>query len=171
MSSITASKQGPGKAPMLIAAGAALALIIGIVAWQIADRDDGTATTGTAPTAAEQPTGASRAASDAPATAEPAMVYIVATEAEAERLQLAFADADNVRHQLGLPPLDVSVMVAATQDEHDQVLRLVAEINADRDAEGLGTHRVRDLRDVRTNAAPLSDSGDYYPAADPWVGP
>jgi hypothetical protein len=171
VSSITAGKQGQGKAPLLIAAGAALALLIGVGTWQITDRDDDAATTGTVSTAVEQPVSTGTVASDVPAPAEPAAAYIVATEEEANRLRLAIADSDAIRDHMGLPAMDTAVLVAATPDEYDQVMRLVAEINADRDAEGWSTYRVHDLRNQGSTAASPPDSGDYDPAADPWVGP
>jgi len=146
VSSITASKQGKGKTPVLIVAGAALALLITVVAWQIANRDDEAATTGTISTTTELTTGTSAVASDASTTPEAPMVYIVATDEEATRLRLALGEADAIRYQMGLPAMDVTVMVAATHDEHDQVLRFVAEINADRDGESLPAYRIVNLR-------------------------
>jgi hypothetical protein len=128
---------------LLAAAGVVVvaAATVGILRWQVSD--DATtsepAAVTTAATTADLP----------PVTVrerEQPVIYIVATQEDAELQHRAIAEADTIRYTMGLPPIETSVFVAATPEEADGFIQATLSVNQIRESEGLLLYRLVDLR-------------------------
>lgn len=87
-----------------------------------------------------------------PAAPLPAKAIVFAGTAEqAERLRVAFAEADNIRGLQGLQPLQYEVYVPASPEEEAWIRQRVSEANLE--SEALGTQPIT-IIDLRTSTHP-----------------
>jgi hypothetical protein len=128
------------KRQMLVAAaGAALALSVaaGLGLWRVAERNYAIVTTAPAP---HQATSDARIASS-----EAPTFFIVSSRAQAEALQTAVAEENQVRTYLQVTPREVQVLLAGDDETARQFVRVIEE-NHTRTAFGLPLLQVVDLR-------------------------
>lgn len=74
------------------------------------------------------------------------VVYLMSSAERATQVRSENADLDAIRNQLGLAPLDTTVVVAPTAGEADLVAGMLEETNVIRVREGLTEFRLVDLR-------------------------
>jgi hypothetical protein len=136
----------PDRRPWLMtAATAALLVAAAIGVWRTADRREGTTTT-----AVEQTTAATApapAAGQAVATRSDALtVYVVGSAEEAARLTDALRAGDQILGQLGQPPFNAQVAVAASAEAEAAIVRAHGEVEAIRASMGLPPFALVNLR-------------------------
>jgi hypothetical protein len=153
---VPAPRRGPGRRLGLgLALGAVVAVAAGVGLWQ-SGRDSGTTEPAAPPTTAVERTVTPRSTVTGPT------VYVVGSAEQAEAMQRAITEADNIRASLGETYLNESVLLVASAED-EAVLTMLAEQDAVRDQMGLPPIRIVDLR-VPAASLPRVDAASYSDA-------
>jgi phosphopantetheine adenylyltransferase len=155
---------------------AGLGLVIGLgVGWQTQLRGHGNKTAVTASQRVETsaPQGdatfssvpASTAGATRAVTAEHVNLILVASADQAANVERGISEADEIRAQTGVPPLNSTVIPVAADFRAETAVRAVMDENITRAALGLPQIDVLDLRTDGAQASDVPAATEYVPAA------
>ena len=168
--------QSRAKPYFVLSVVAGLGLLIGLgVGWQTQLRGHGnkTAVTGSQQAETSAPQGgaafssvpASTGGAAAVVTAEHTNLILVASADQAANVEQGISEADEIRAQMGLPPLNSTVIPVAADFPAETAVRALMDENITRAA--LGLPQI-DVVDLRTDGAQVSDvpvAAEYVPPA------
>lgn len=131
-----------------IALGGAVLLLTAAVAigvWQSAGQGERSGATTAPQSGVESTAGGVQPGAAAPRASD-VTVYMVGSQAEAERLTGAIDDGNRILDQFGKPVLNAGVVVITSAAEEEAILRANADTDAIRAGTGLPPMKVIDLR-------------------------